>query len=540
MTDDLRDLIERIGGRINVVREIVADVSILKGKQLESLINDLDKLVSGANQEDSVSSIPEKKIKILMDAVRLMVSGKRADEILPAALSGAAFITGAHSGAIVLRDEFNKSTFPAIRYPKDSSEEFPYSKTVVEKVLMAGEGVYEKNITNTSDFYGSGSIMRGGIVSVIAAPIQSSKEIIGVVYIDSRELGKDLDERDLPFLCDFATLASLLYENVLLSERKLESLQKDRKNVYRVMIGKSAGMKHIDELIDRYAPFPRQVLITGETGTGKRVVAEEIHRRSKVPGPFIVMNCGGIPETLFEAEFFGYVKGAFTDAVKDHQGYIAQAQNGTLFLDEIGELTPGTQVKLLQFLDDKNFRRLGDEVVKESNARVVLATHRNLQERVSKNQFREDLYYRLNVLTIEIPPLRMRLEDIPELANFFIRRECNNINKTVIEIDDDVLKKLQMMPWSGNVREFKNLIERLVIHSDGNRIDMEALDNMIQPVELKKDFYAVMEDVTEENVITTMRKRALELENGNCAAAARRLGISAPTLHKWMKKHDLK
>ena len=209
-------------------------------------------------------------------------------------------------------------------------------------------------------------------------------------------------------------------------------------------------------------------------------------------------------------------------------------------MDEIGELTPGTQVKLLQFLDDKNFRRLGDEVVKESNARIVLATHRNLQELVSKNQFREDLYYRLNVLTIEIPPLRMRLDDIPELASFFIRRECNNINKPIIEIDDDVLKKLQMMPWSGNVREFKNLIERLVIHSDGKLIDIKALDNMIQPVEIKKDFYAVMEGVTEDSVIITMRKRALELENGNCAAAARRLGISAPTLHKWMKKHGLK
>lgn len=540
MTEDLSALIERIGGRINVVKEIAGDVSILQGKQLKSLINDLDRLVFDANQGDTVSSIPERKIKILMDAVRLMISGKNADEILPAALSGAACITGAYSGAIVLRDEFHNSAFPAIKYPKDSSEEFPYSKTVVEKVLMTGEGVYEKNITNTSDFYGAGSIMRGGIVSVIAAPIQSSKEVIGVVYIDSRELGKDLDETDLPFLCDFATLASLLYENILLSERKLESLQKDRKNAYRVMVGKSTGMKHIDELIDRYAPLPRQVLITGETGTGKRVVAEEIHRRSKVPGPFIVMNCGGIPETLFEAEFFGYVKGAFTDAVKDHQGYIAQAQNGTLFLDEIGELTPGTQVKLLQFLDDKNFRRLGDEIEKKSNARIVLATHRNLQDLVSKNQFREDLYYRLNVLTIEIPPLRMRLGDIPDLASFFIRRECNNINKPVIQINDDVLKRLQMMPWSGNVREFKNLIERLVIHSDGNLIDIKALDNMIQPVELKKDFSAVMEDVTEDSVIITMRNRALELENGNCAAAARRLGISAPTLHKWMKKHGLK
>lgn len=540
MADDLQVIIQRIGERIDVIREIASDTSTEQGNPLRSLIIDLDKLVSSANQDNSIQSSPEKKIGFLLDSLRLMISTKSVDEMFVAALSGAVRITGAHAGVIVFKDELDKSLFPAINFQLDSSDEFPYSKTVVEKVLETGEGLYEKDVANSSDFYGSGTVMRGGIVSVLAVPIKTSGETIGVLYLDSREPGNDLNENDLSLLCDFATLVSLLYENVSLSERKLEFLQRDHRNAYRVMVGKSAGMMHIDELIERYAPLPRQVLITGETGTGKRVVAEEIHRRSNVPGPFIVMNCGGIPETLFEAEFFGYVKGAFTDAIKDHQGYIAQAQNGTLFLDEIGELTLGTQVKLLQFLDDKNYRRLGDDKVKDSNARIVLATHRNLRECVSKKQFREDLYYRLNVLTIEIPPLRMKLDDIPELANFFIVRECNKINKPPVEIDDDALQQLQKMSWRGNVREFKNLIERLVIHSDGNVIDIKSLESMIQPVDANVELRESMDILTEEDVIASMRRRAIEIENGNCAAAARRLGISAPTLHKWIKKHGLK
>ena len=537
MAENLQDLAHRVQNRLDFIRSLASGSKTLQRKKLEGLINDQEKLIHTILESSGESpAIKMGKIDLLIQAVRSIAEGRNLKEILQGALSGAALLVGAHSGAVVFTEEFENASYPSIKFPWETTEKYLYSRTVVQKVIETGEGVYEKDISQREGYIRAGSIIHGGIISVLAAPIKSFGEIIGVVYLDSRESDRDLDKDDLPFLCDFASIASLAYETTSLAERRIQFLEKDNHSAYTVMIGSSHGLKHIDELITRYAPHNQPVLITGETGSGKKIVAQELHNRSHVPGPFVVVNCAGIPESLFEAEFFGHVKGAFTDAIKDRKGLIEQAQDGTLFLDEIGELSMGTQAKLLQFLDDGTYRMIGDSEEKKSEVRIIAATNRNLPEFIDEKQFREDLYYRLNVLTIEIPPLRARVEDIPELCEFFVKRECQNLNKPVMKIESDVINSLRTMPWKGNVRELKNIVQRLVIHTDGPSINIDSMHKIVLPGRSEVDPFNPLMGFTEEEVTSNLRKRALELEGGNVAAAARRLGITPPTLHKWLKK----
>ncbi|MBU1023686.1 sigma-54-dependent Fis family transcriptional regulator, partial [bacterium] len=488
MAENLLELIMQVKKRMEFICTLRNNLSKLEVKQLESFINEQNKLIDSILNSGKVSTgSTEDKTSLLIQSVRSVAKGKNIKEILQGTLSGAALLVGAHSGAIVFKEEFESSSLPSIKYPSDSKPDFLYSRTVVEKVMESGKGVYEKDISRNEDFLHSGSIISGRITSVIAAPLKSFGETLGVVYLDSRDSGMEFKEDDLSFLCDFAILASMTYESMSLSTRRIQYLEKDARATYSRMVGSSRALKHVEDLIIRYAPLKQSVLITGETGTGKKLVADELHHRSNAPGPFIVVNCAGIPENLFESEFFGHVKGAYTDAVKDRQGLIEIAQGGTLFLDEIGELSMGTQAKLLLFLDDGVYRRLGCNDNRKSNARMVAATNRILPELIRDGQFREDLYYRLNVLSIELPPLRMRSEDIPELCKYFIDRESHNFNKPFMSIHQDVVNKLKSLPWKGNIRELRNLIQRLVIHTDGMVIGLESLDNILEPSETNDD-----------------------------------------------------
>lgn len=315
------------------------------------------------------------------------------------------------------------------------------------------------------------------------------------------------------------------------------------------LIAKSQRMQSIFETVKRLAKFTTTVLIVGESGTGKELIAKAIHEHSpRKNKPFIAINCGAIPENLMESEFFGHKKGSFTDASRDKKGLFEEAHNGTIFLDEIGELPLALQVKLLRALQEQQIKRVGDEHPIDINVRVVAATLRNLEEDVKIGRFRDDLFYRLNVVAVEIPPLRERRDDIALLANVFVQQQCERFGIPVKKIPEEVMDCLLHSPWRGNVRELENCIERAVVLSEKGTLDLAVL-----PAHIKEsiphhtdesDIPAGEEDSLSIKIKTrsleiSLISKALKKTKGNRTHAAKILEISHRALLYKLKEYNL-
>jgi len=298
------------------------------------------------------------------------------------------------------------------------------------------------------------------------------------------------------------------------------------------IIGRSPAMQEIFATIERVAPTSATVLIAGESGTGKDLIARAIHYHSpRRDYPFVKINCAAIPESLLESELFGYEKGAFTGATTSKPGKFEQADKGTVFLDEIGEIPPAIQVKLLRVLQDKEFERLGSNRTRRVDVRVIAATNADLRAAIESGQFREDLYYRLNVVPINVPPLRQRKEDIPALVEHFIRKYSQEFGRPVKGISNEALEILMKHHWPGNVRELENVIERALVLCSGDRIEASdiKLDPVTKPTGLDSDFF-LPEGTTLEEHERQLILKALERAKGNKSLAARMLGITRNAL----------
>jgi two-component system, NtrC family, response regulator AtoC len=298
------------------------------------------------------------------------------------------------------------------------------------------------------------------------------------------------------------------------------------------------------DLIKKVADYKTTVLITGESGTGKELVARAIHfNGARHSGPLVSVNCGGIPETLLESELFGYKKGAFTDAKKDKAGRFEEAHHGTIFLDEIGELPLSLQVKMLRVLQGEEITPLGGTGVKKIDVRVVAATARNLAEEITKGLFREDLYYRINVVNIYLPPLRERLEDIALLAEHFVEIFNEKLGKDIRGISTEVIKRFMAYPWPGNVRELENVIERAILLAPGNTLELSDLPPTVKPALSYPSAFASegVSSIKEASRIVEkdLIERALKKTNGNRTQAARILEISRPMLISKIKAYGL-
>ncbi len=317
-------------------------------------------------------------------------------------------------------------------------------------------------------------------------------------------------------------------------------------------------MKQVYRLAKKVASSSSTVLLLGESGTGKEVLAKYIHFCSKRKGPFIAINCAAIPEELLEAELFGYEKGAFTGAIKSKPGKFEIAQNGTLFLDEIGDLSLKLQAKLLRVLQEKQVERLGSNHSIKVEVRIIAATNKDLEKEVEKGNFREDLFYRLNVIPIKIPPLRERKEDIPLLAEFFLKKICKREGIEEKRFSEDAIKALVNYSWPGNVRELENLIERAIILSESEVIGREEL--FPEPLgfkDVKKEHVEDREvllssfkvpEIPEEGIDLNRilreieifyLKKALELSKGVKTKAAKLLGLNRTTFIEKLKKYKL-
>ncbi|NPB09790.1 MAG: sigma-54-dependent Fis family transcriptional regulator [Thermodesulfobacteria bacterium] len=314
------------------------------------------------------------------------------------------------------------------------------------------------------------------------------------------------------------------------------------------IIGHSPAMRRIFEMLPRVAEAPSNVLITGESGTGKELIARAIHQLSpRRDKPFVVVNCGGIPPNLLESELFGYVKGAFTGATKDKPGLFLQAHEGTIFLDEVGELPPELQVKLLRVVQEKTIMPLGSTQEIQVDVRIISATNRDLEAEVLAGNFREDLFYRLNVISLVLPPLRERKEDIPILVDHFLRKYAAKMGKKIEGISDFALKALMEYDFPGNVRELENIIERSVALESGPLILPESLTLCNRrPKEKKKDGFEVelpeeglnLEDFLAQ-IEVSLLKQALARTHGNKTEAAKLLGLNFRSFRYRLAKYGL-
>lgn len=370
------------------------------------------------------------------------------------------------------------------------------------------------------------------LVVIITAygSIESSVEAMKAGASDY--LLKPFDPEQLMLLLEkLGRQRALLKENLALRQR----LADGECAGYEDLVGRSQAMLGVFDLIEEVAATEAAVMIAGETGTGKELVARAIHNRSqRAYGPFVTINCGAQSETLLESELFGHERGAFTGAVKARRGRLEMADGGTLFLDEVGEISQKMQLALLRVLEDGQFQRVGGSKNLTSDFRLICATHRNLSDLINQGEFRQDFFYRINVFSISIPPLRERKEDIIPLSEYFIEKFSREAGKPSSRMDERAKQALITYPWPGNVRELKNVIERAVIVSRGESIGLDKL-TFLGPSSQKEASPLSLAEVELDHI-----RRALRAHGWNVSQTASALGIDRTTLSRKMKKAGLK
>ncbi|WP_437276980.1 sigma 54-interacting transcriptional regulator [Sorangium sp. So ce375] len=412
------------------------------------------------------------------------------------------------------------------------------SDSIVRQVIVSGRPVIVSDALADTQFGRSDSVIAMKLSSVMCAPLLSQGQIIGALYVGNDKIKHLFDRAQLDLLSIFASQASLILQNAMLlnalraDKAKLVAELHDKK--FGEIIGACPSMLEVFRKLQKVAATDISVLITGETGTGKELIARELHRRSpREGGPFVTINCGAIPENLIESELFGHVKGAFTGAIASRPGKFQVADKGTLFLDEIGELPLNLQVKLLRALQERVVFRVGDSKPEKVDIRIVAATNRNLEEEIRAGNFREDLYYRLNVVNLWLPPLRERADDVLIIAKVLLSKYADELGSPVRGFSPAALAAIKKYPWPGNIRQLENRIKKALVLCDQALLAVEDLDlgpgaeTAIMPLEKAK------EEFQRRYVL-----EALERNNGNRTQTARDLGVDPRTIFRYLEKEQ--
>jgi transcriptional regulator with GAF, ATPase, and Fis domain len=412
------------------------------------------------------------------------------------------------------------------------------SDSIVDKVVKTRKALIVSDALHDQEFANAMSVMSLKLSSVMCVPLLERGNLLGVLYVGNDSVTQLFDESHLEVLTIFAAQASLIIRNALLvNELKLdnkllaEQLQQMR---FGDIIGSCAAMQEVFKKVQKVATTDISVLITGETGTGKELIALEIHRRSsRAKGPFVTINCGAIPENLLESELFGHVRGAFTGAVSNKPGKFHSADGGTIFLDEIGEMPLNLQVKLLRVLQEKVVVRVGENRPESVDIRVLTATHRNLEDDIRNHRFREDLYYRLNVVNIHLPPLRDRGEDVMVIAKYLLHRYAEEFKSLVKGFSPNAAIAVRKFPWPGNIRQLENHIKKACVLADKALLGPEdlGLSADVMPAILP---LAEAKDKFQREYINQI----LELNNGNRTKTARDLAVDPRTIFRHLEKED--
>jgi transcriptional regulator with PAS, ATPase and Fis domain len=394
------------------------------------------------------------------------------------------------------------------------------------------------------------------IKSVLCVPITNQTEVLGVMNMISLDKAHLFSEREIGLMESLATQCVHIIRNAKSHEslfRETKRLRKElqSKYTYHDMLGRSAKIRDVYALLERIIPTDARVLIEGESGTGKELIARILHYNGPhKTGPFIAVDCGAFPENLLESELFGYVKGAFTGAINDKSGLFEEAQGGTLFLDEITNMPLNVQSKLLRALQEGEIRPVGSTKVKKVSARILAAASDNFRVSVDQGKLREDLYYRLNVVNVNLPPLRERVDDIPLLVQHFLSKLSKKYKKNILGLKSETLNIMENYPWPGNIRELENIIERMIILAEP---ETEYIYPDLLPPELIEGKVTSISDIKnsdlEKNSDMMAKKsnfekkilsEALENNQWNQSSAARELNIPESTLRYKMKKLDIR
>ncbi|MBE0432626.1 sigma 54-interacting transcriptional regulator [candidate division WOR-3 bacterium] len=449
-------------------------------------------------------------------------------------------VTKAERGALFLIEQGKEKLVAGRNLDQETLNDAKImSSSVVDEARKKGVMICAENALTDERFRNSRSVILNDIHSLMCAPLVVDTRILGAIYLDSKHAFGLFGEKEGDFLRTVANfMASVIEKSMIFQRAKEENVYLRAKSfkefAEEYLIGESAAIQEIRSAIEKVAVTDSTILITGETGCGKSIVARIIHQRSpRRGGRFVSVNCGGLPDTLFESELFGYKRGAFTGAHSDKLGLFEEANGGTLFLDEISNAPMATQGKLLEAIETKKIRRLGDTSVRKMDVRLISATNQDLKKMTSTGIFRADLYYRVSVITIHIPPLRERMIDLPILAEHFLEQYAYEMNKSFTGFDRKALKAMLEYYWPGNVRELANAIERAVIF---------AQDRGIMPADLKLDWGSLRDSTVARRVKQGDKKRvveALSAAQGNVSLAAKILGVTRATMYNYMKKYQI-
>ena len=408
-----------------------------------------------------------------------------------------------------------------------------FSSSVLQQVVNKNKPILYHDVQSNPKLSQFESIQLHNIKSMLGVPVRKKDEIWGVILVDSQTNRKEFTDKNLLFLQFFSNLVSISLEKIFELENLFDEnlrLKNELESVDKLpgMVGNSKPMQELSKIINKVANTEANVLILGESGSGKDLVAKAIHKLSaRKSNPYLAQFCGSIPDSLLESELFGYVKGAFTGAVKDKKGLFEIAENGTFFLDEIADISSALQAKLLRVIENKEIIRLGDTKVKKVDVRILAATNKDLKKLVEEGKFREDLFYRLNVFPVKVPTLRVRKDDIPLLAKSFI----DSTSGMNITISTGALSKLENYSWPGNVRQLYNVVSRAIILSDNGTITKEhiSLDNEKSEVDSNK---------TLKELEMKILLQRLEDFGGNKTLTAKSLDVSVRWIQKKMKEFN--
>ena len=497
-----------------------------------------------------------KELSLLFDISQTLDRSLDLREVVSPVLEAMAKHMGMMRGTLTLLDRHTGEIFIETAYGLSPRQQergrYKLGEGVTGKVVQTGRPAVVPRISEDPLFLdrtGARQSLSRKDISFICVPIKLGNEAIGALSADRLFSANKSFEEDIRLL---SIIASMIAQAVRLRQSVQEErrhlleenirLQEELKDRFRPsnIIGNSKAMQAVYDLIAQVCKSDATVLIRGESGTGKELVAHAIHFNSpRAAKPFVKVNCAALSETIIESELFGHEKGAFTGAIAQRKGRFELAHGGTIFLDEVGDLSPATQIKLLRVLQEKEFERVGGTETIKVDVRLIAATNRDLEKLVREEKFRQDLYYRLNVFPIHVPPLRERRTDIPLLADFFVERYSKANHKSIKRITTPAIDMLISYHWPGNVRELENCIERAVLLSDEGAIHGYHLPPTLQTAEASGTTHVGMLRATLESVERDLIIDALKSSRGNKAKAARALGTSERLMGLRVQKYKI-
>ena len=542
--------IERDGNRHRLIGH-GQSLQVNRRSGIEHWLSHGDKISLGTTDmtfEDlSLPRVPDPNPLTTIDVLRRlvalsekMVARTTLETLLEALMDDAIAVTQADKGFLILVEQGRRKIQVARHFDQNNIDDAMsrLSDSIINRVIEHQKPLILKDALDDPEFKSSESVVNLKLLSVMCAPLMIKGELFGLIYLGNDSLANRFQTESLEILTIFAAQASLLLQNaLLLNELKQENVGlKEQLDEHRYgdLLGACPSMKELFRRIDRIASTDITVLILGETGTGKELIAREVHRRSsRAQEAFVAINCGAIPENLLESELFGHVRGAFTGAVSNRIGKFQSAHRGTLFLDEIGDMPLALQAKLLRVLEEKIVYKVGENKGDPIDIRVVAATNKILEDEVARNQFREDLLYRLNAITLRLPALRDRGEDLVTLAKFFLNKHASVLKSTARGFSPAALNALRQYPWPGNVRELENRLKKAVVLTDKSLLSPEDLELPARKIDPVLPLVQAKEEFQKRYI-----QEILEKNQGNRTKTARDLGVDPRTIFRHLEKLD--